>query len=411
MESFTIIYAETMKRKTIIRSIVLLVLVGISVWVWSRWNAWFGNPVEAPYVSSPIPSRILLTFGDSIGENRNVSWQCDSVLMPSHLELQDLEGTSIQTIPAKGETYESEGGKAAYYVARLRGLKSGHQYRYRVCTNEHYSDWYQFSVSTHPNHTEFLYVGDVQDSIGGIANQLLRQALRQHPHVEFLVFGGDLIQRPLDCYWAELFRNLDSIAPVLPILTITGNHEYKKGIICQLDPRFWLVHSFYQDSRVDDNQVFTVRYGNLQLFCLDSNREFWRLWQQRSWLERQLATCKAKWKIVVLHHPLHSIKSKTNNLIQRWMFDDLVRDYEVDIVLQGHEHAYTRLHVDTPTPIYTVSHCSPKNYNVKNDERFDCFGTGSRYYQKIQTHLDTLFLTAYDAVSGELYDSIPIMKQ
>ena len=80
-------------------------------------------------------------------------------------------------------------------------------------------------------------------------------------------------------------------------------------------------------------------------------------------------------------------------------------------MLQGHEHAYTRLHVDTPTPVYTVSHCSPKNYNVKNDERFDCFGTGSRYYQKIQTHLDTLFLTAYDAVSGELYDSIPIMKQ
>ena len=400
-----------MKRKTIIRSIVLLVLVGISIWVWSRWNAWFGNPVEAPYVSSPIPSRILLTFGDSIGENRNVSWQCDSVLQPSHLELQDLEGPTIQTIPAKGETYESEGGKAAYYIARLRGLKSGHQYRYRVCTNEHYSDWYQFSVSTHPDHTEFLYVGDVQDSIGGIANQLLRQALRQHPHVEFLVFGGDLIQRPLDCYWAELFRNLDSIAPVLPILTITGNHEYKKGIICQLDPRFWLVHSFYQDSRVDDNQVFTVRYGNLQLFCLDSNREFWRLWQQRSWLERQLAACSAKWKIVVLHHPLHSIKSKTNNLIQRWMFDDLVRDYGVDLVLQGHEHAYTRLHIDTPAPIYTVSHCSPKNYNVKNDERFDCFGTGSRYYQKIQTHLDTLFLTAYDAVSGELYDSIPIMKQ
>ena len=80
-----------MKRKTIIRSIVFVVLVGISVWVWSRWDAWFGNPVEAPYVSSPIPSRILLTFGDSIGENRNVSWQCDSVLLPSHLELQDLE--------------------------------------------------------------------------------------------------------------------------------------------------------------------------------------------------------------------------------------------------------------------------------------------------------------------------------
>lgn len=399
-----------MKRKLIVRSIGLLVLICLIVWVWSRWEAWFGNSTEPPYVSSPIPSRILLTFGDSIGENRNVSWQCDTVLLPSHLELQDMEGNAIQTIPAKGEIYESQGGKAAYYVVRLRGLKSGHQYRYRVCTDERYSDWYAFRISTHHDHTEFLFVGDVQDSIGGIANQLLRQALRQHPQTEFLVFGGDLIERPLDCYWAEMFKNLDSIAPVLPILTITGNHDYWKGVICRLDPRFWLVNSFYQDSRIDDNQVFTVRYGDLQLFCLDSNREFWYLWQQRSWLQHQLAACRAKWKIVVVHHPLHSIKSKTNNLIQRWMFDDLLQDYGVDLVLQGHEHAYARLHVGEPTPVYTVSHCSPKNYRVTDDERFDCFGTCSRYYQKVQTHLDTLFLTAYDAVTGECFDSIPIIK-
>ena len=124
-----------MKRKTIIRSIAFLVLAVIVVWVWSRWNVWFGNPTESPYVSSPIPTRILLTFGDSIGENRNVSWQCDSMLLPSHLELQDLDETTMQTIPAKGEIYESPGGKTAYYAVHLRGLKSWHQYRYRVCTN------------------------------------------------------------------------------------------------------------------------------------------------------------------------------------------------------------------------------------------------------------------------------------
>ena len=321
-----------------------------------------------------------------------------------------MEGTAIQTIPAKGEIYESQGGKAAYYVVRLRGLKSGHQYRYRVCTDERYSDWYAFRISTHHDHTEFLFVGDVQDSIGGIANQLLRQAFRQHPQAEFLVCGGDLIERPLDCYWAEMFKNLDSIAQVIPILTVTGNHDYRKGVICQLDPRFWLVHSFYQDSRIGDNQVFTVHYGDIQFFCLDSNREFWYLWQQREWLQRQLAASRAKWKIVVVHHPLHSIKSKTNNLIQRWMFDDLVQEYGVDLMLQGHEHAYARLHVETSTPVYTVSHCSPKNYLVTDDERLDCFGTSSRYYQKVQTHLDTLFLTAYDAVTGECFDSIPIIK-
>ena len=400
-----------MKRKTIIRSIAFLVLAVIVVWVWSRWNVWFGNPTESPYVSSPIPTRILLTFGDSIGENRNVSWQCDSMLLPSHLELQDLDETTMQTIPAKGEIYESPGGKSAYYAVHLRGLKSGHQYRYRVCTNEHYSDWYEFSVSTHRGDTEFLFVGDVQDTLAGIANHLLKQAFHQHPRAEFLVCGGDLIERPLDCYWDETFKTLDSIAQTTPILTITGNHDYWKGVICRLDPRFWLVNSFYQDTRIGDNQVFTVRYNDLQLFCLDSNREFMYLWTQRDWLKQQLQSSSATWKILVMHHPLYSIKGAANNLIQRWMFNDLVQEYGVDLVLQGHEHAYARMRTNgETTPVYTVSHCSPKNYRIEFDERFDRFGSGSRYYQKVCIQGDTMFLTAYDAMSGILYDSLQIRK-
>ena len=207
---------------------------------------WFGNPTESPYLSSPIPSRILLTFGDSIGENRNVSWQCDSALLPSHLEFQDMDGTVIQSVSAQGEIYESLGGKTAYYVARLRGLQLGHQYRYRVCTHEQYSDWYTFTIYPRRDTTEFLFVGDVQDTIAGVANQLLKQAFQQHPQSEFLVCGGDLIERPLDCYWNEMFKTLDSIAQIIPILTVTGNHDYWKGVVCRLDPRFWLVNSFYQ---------------------------------------------------------------------------------------------------------------------------------------------------------------------
>ena len=401
-----------MKHKRIVRTICSLLLVGLVVWVWSRWNVWFGNPTESSYISSPIPSRILLTFGDSIGENRNVSWQCDSVLLPSHLEFQDMEGTIIQSIPAKGEICESPGGKSAFYVARLRGLQPGHQYRYRVCTHERYSEWYQFTIHPHRNVTEFLFVGDIQDTIAGIANQLLKQAFKRHPHMEFLVCGGDLIERPLDCYWDEMFKTLDSIAQVMPILTVTGNHDYWKGVICQLDPRFWLVNSFYQDSRVADNQLFSFEYDNIQFFCLDSNREFWYLWQQREWLKHQLEASDAKWKILVLHHPLYSIKGSMNNLIQRWMFDDLVQEYGVDLVLQGHEHAYARMRMDgKTTPVYTVSHCSPKNYRIEFDDRFDRFGSGSRYYQKVRTHNDTLFLTAYDATSGMLYDSLQIQKK
>ena len=410
-----------------------LLIVALCCWCASRWNVWFENPEEDAYEPSDVPARILLSFGDEDGEcNRNISWTCGTEVKESFVELStlncQLSTVNCQLSPAIGEVFASRHGKAAYYVARLRDLKAGHTYRYRVCTGGKKSDWHEFHLpQAHESETTFLYMGDIQDSIGGIANHLLREAFRRNPDTEFLVCGGDLTERPTDAYWGETFETLDSVGQSVPVLTITGNHDYLKGIVCQLERRFSLIHSYFLDSMVGENQVFTVRYKNVQLFCLDSNREFFYLWTQRRWLEEQLEKSRAKWKIVVLHHPLYSIRSSMNNLIQRWMFNDIICEHEVDVVLQGHEHAYARMTTSSQPstlnsqlstlnsklspPIYTVSHCSPKSYRIEFDEMVDKFGTGSRYYQMVRTRGDTLFLTAWDANEGTLYDSLYIVKR
>ena len=357
---------------------------------------------------------MLLTFGDSDELSRNVSWQCDTVLRPSLLDLVCLEDSDTLRVEAQGEVFTSRNGKAAYYVARLRQLKPDAHYRYRAVTQGCGSDWFTFK--TYPEQRDlfsFLFVGDVQDTIGGIANRLLRDALAHHPECEFLVCGGDLIERPTNQHWAETFLTLDSIGQAMPILNATGNHDYLKGIIQRLERRFPLVFSYFLDSKVGDNMVYTLNYCNAQLFVLDSNREFFYLWTQRQWLEEQLSQSRAKWKILVLHHPLYSVKGK-NNAIQRWMFDDLVQKYGVDLVLQGHEHAYARMTAHykngvPSTPVYTVSHCSPKTYRIHFDERFDKFGISSRYYQTVSVHGDTLEMATYDAYTHALYDSLMIM--
>ncbi len=410
-----------------------LLIVALCCWCASRWNVWFENPEEDAYEPSDVPARILLSFGDEDGEcNRNISWTCGTEVKESFVELstlnRQLSTVNCQLSPAIGEVFASRHGKAAYYVARLRDLKAGHTYRYRVCTGGKKSDWHEFHLpQAHESETTFLYMGDIQDSIGGIANHLLREAFRRNPDTEFLVCGGDLTERPTDAYWGETFETLDSVGQSVPVLTITGNHDYLKGIVCQLERRFSLIHSYFLDSMVGENQVFTVRYKNVQLFCLDSNREFFYLWTQRRWLEEQLEKSRAKWKIVVLHHPLYSIRSSMNNLIQRWMFNDIICEHGVDVVLQGHEHAYARMTTSSQPstlnsklstlnsklspPIYTVSHCSPKSYRIEFDEMVDKFGTGSRYYQMVRTRGDTLFLTAWDANEGTLYDSLYIVKR
>lgn len=130
---------------------------------------------------------------------------------------------------------------------------------------------------------------------------------------------------------------------------------------------------------------------------------------------KELQTSDARWKIVVLHHPLYSVKGKYNNLAQKTIFNSLIQKYNVDLVLQGHEHAYARmtLHDEqgsaTP-PVYTVSHCSPKSYRITFNQRFDKYGIESRYYQYIRIHGDTLSMSTYEVPAGNLYDSLDIVK-
>jgi predicted phosphodiesterase len=376
-----------MKRKLKIWMSVV-VMLALCIWVASRWKTWFKMPDEPAYVPSMVPDRILLTFGDSNERNRNVSWMCDTVLhKDAYLELAEEDSMNeALRINAEGEVFESRSGKACYYHAKLRDLKPDKRYFYRTSTNGAFSKWLNFR--TYPSNRDgfsFIYVGDVQDSIGGKANDYLRMAFCSHPEAEMLLCGGDLIERPSDHYYAETFRDLDSICTTVPIMTVTGNHDYLKGVIKKLEHRFSLTFSYFLDSMVGENQVYHLNYANAEFFLLDSDREPNYLWTQRQWLKEHLENSKAKWKILVLHHPLYSIGGKYNNLVQRWMFDGLVREFGVDLVLQGHEHEYARMTSvgdskmkDRTTPVYIVSHCSPKNYKIVFDERFDKYGLSSR---------------------------------
>lgn len=394
----------------------LVIVIALGCWIASRWHTWFVEEDEEAYVVSQTPVHVLLTFGDAQPLSRNVSWQADSVLRPSWLELVCLADSDTIRVEAQGEVFRSRGGQAAYYVARLRELQAGASYAYRAVTGAKASPWYQFR--TQPDAADkvsFLYVGDVQDSIGGEANRFLREALSRHPESEFLVCGGDLADGPRQSCWDEAFRDIDSVTQAMPLMVVAGNHDYRKGVIQWLERRFPLTFSYFLDAKIADNQVYTLNYGPVQFFLLDSNRELPYLLTQRDWLKAQLEQSRARWKIVVLHHPLFSIRSRSRNLIQRWVFNDLLEAYDVDLVLQAHEHAYARMTAheggQAVTPVYTVSHCSPKNYEIYENDRYDKSIASSRFYQTVQISGDTLTLAAYEVYHHSLCDSLQIIKE
>lgn len=397
-------------------------LLALGCWAYTRWDVWFGNPPEAPYAPAKVPSRVLLTFGNDGEMSRMVSWMCDDKVDADAVLLL-ADSTDTVQIKATGEVFESRSGKAAYYRAEMKDLKANHTYCYAVRSNGVLSKWYSFTTSNPDAQSfAFLYMGDVQDTINGVANRLLRQAIARHPEVEFVAFGGDLIERPTDAYYAETFRSIDSVCTAMPVVNITGNHDYLKYLIRKCERRFALTFPYYlkgMEERDDNNHLFSFVYHNTQFFLLDSERGIYFLQQQKSWLEDRFEECKAKHKIVMLHHPLYSVKNKKNNLIERWTFNDMIQEAGVELVLQGHEHGYTHCtsseeplkgNICNNPPLYTVSHCSPKNYNLHPTERFFPVLSDSRYYQVIKVDASAITMLGYDANTGERVDSVRIVK-
>lgn len=403
-------------KRNIAWAVCIVIVCSIVLIAVSRWNVWFGNPAEPAYAVGQSPSHILLTFGQDGSASRCVTWQCDTVIREASVEYT-LENTGdTLRIPAVGEKFTSPGGSSVFYRADIPTPVDG-CYSYRTRHPQGCSDWHRFLVrNAAPGQAvEFVYLGDIQDTIGGITGSITRNIVSRHPATDCFLLGGDLIHRPIETYWDEAFRGIDSIAGSYPVLSVAGNHEYYKGLNQKPEVRFPLHFAYFLDSyRKAGYCFYTLRYGNAELFLIDSNANLFRLWQQRNALRNALAKSQAEWKIVVLHHPPYSIRKPHNNLDVRFLFVPLFDRYGVDLVLAGHEHGYARRFTRTldgkpSVPVYTVSHCSPKQYALCIDDA-DRYGTGDRYYQHIALHGDTLQMCTY-TIDNRLYDRIRLTKE
>lgn len=65
------------------------------------------------------------------------------------------------------------------------------------------------------------------------------------------------------------------------------------------------------------------------------------LTKQYDWLEAATQCSTAPWKAVVVHHPLHSARSRSQKEF-RFPFDR----WGVDLVLSGHDHAMQHIEFD-----------------------------------------------------------------
>lgn len=386
--------------------LLLFVLVGsLSVWVYSRWNVWFVSAPEEPYACAAEPERVALLPSSDFASQRIVTWRCADTIAASSVIVAAGADTSV--VEAQGQIVKTDGGCDAFYRAVI-DVAHGSHFSYKVTTGDKESEWYSSATPANGEIRKLLYIGDVQDTVGGLSPRVLHGVFDANRDADAVLFGGDLVEAPLDRYWSNTFNYLDSIATSIPMIVASGNHEYRKGFPPSIDARWPASFAYDANGAAMSPACYSIEAPNVLIAVLDvkSMVRGIPVVSQYLWLRNLLASAKPdQRKIVMLHFPLYSVRPGKNNYLERWAFGSLACDYDVDFVLTGHEHGYMRkVDPDDGTPVYVLSHCSPKNYKLKDADDGEVIIGGRRMYQTITFDADSVRYRAYDATDGALLD-------
>mgnify|MGYP006228081305 FL=1 len=163
----------------------------------------------------------------------------------------------------------------------------------------------------------------------------------------------------------------------------------------------------------------------MRFIFLNSNE---RIKDQAKWLEQLLASNTNKWVVASFHHPIFSASTGRDNTQLRKQWKPIFDKYKVDLVLQGHDHTYTRGRTqpyeqnllsgqnvkDATGTVYVVSVSGAKMYKVKPGwEQYEALrdrvGVNKQLFQVITIDNNKLSYKSYTA-TGELFDAFDIVK-
>lgn len=358
----------------------------IAIWMHASTSIANAHPAQpagpAWQLPSEWPDRVIASPGADPQTSFSVTWRTSATVSSAIAEIVEASPDSRFDLMAtpQNANYERVDPEAAlyahnrdgtpnfglaavhYYSTTFENLEPDTLYAYRVRGDEGaWSEWFQIRTAPANGPVSFLYYGDAQYGIRSHVARVFRQGLLSSPNADFVVHAGDLVNKgDRDREWAEWFAAGDFIHAMIPVVPVAGNHEYLdterggskdgKAVLTELwRPQFTLP----VETTLPDNlheTVYDLRYGpDLHLFVLDSSSPLWG--EQMSWLKTKSAASDATWKIVAMHHsPFRPGLQGYENAPARGEYHRdrqeaflvTAKAAEIDMVLAGHNHSYTR---------------------------------------------------------------------
>ena len=388
---------------------------------------------EKLLVPSAHPDRVILNLTENPETSIAVNWRTDTTVLTGTIEWAVATAgpefrNSVSKVTAQRESLKVEHAEdptvvANYFSGTVNKLSPGQKYVYRVGSEGSWSEWYQIQMPDASKKLSFIYFGDAQNDIKSMWSRVIRQAYKTMPQVDFMLHAGDLINRhDRDIEWGEWFYAGNFIHATVPSVMTPGNHEYGQGVILspQWRPQFNLPAN---GPKGLEETCYVVNYANLKVISLDAEQideSPAYLQAQKRWLDSVLTNDPRKWTAITFHYPVFSTKPNRDNENLRNHFKPLFDKHKVDIILQGHDHAYGRGTVsNVPTganvkdkvsgTVYVVSVSGPKMYDLSNDPWMKRKARNTQLFQVITIVNNTLSYQAFTA-RGELYDAFDLIK-
>lgn len=282
----------------------------------------------------------------------------------------EFEGTQTEAVTIDGVKYYSN-------KVIVKNLKEDTNYYYQVMQN---GKWQDAEVYTTKSFSEFsfLYVGDPQ--IGASKNQtsteqekmvsvgnevsstaadnlaarndgynwnnILNDAVKDHSNVSFIVSAGDQVNAGKNEREYAAYLGADALTS-LPVATTIGNHD---SVSNQYSLHFNNPNAFsskdanYIQGQTEAGTDYYYSYGNVLFIVLDTNN--YNCATHENVMKKAISENKdAKWRIVVFHQDIFGSgydHSDSDGMVLRTQLTPLMDKYDIDVVLQGHDHTYSR---------------------------------------------------------------------
>jgi 3',5'-cyclic AMP phosphodiesterase CpdA len=293
-------------------------------------------------------------------------------------------GSKVQYTCAGCGQWVVEGSASYYYMpwiplyvspqihfATLRHLNASTVYSYRVGDESGgWSDFYQFTTEpeiapTPDRPIRVMSIGDEGATADSKEVLAAMMTADQKLHFDLLVHAGDIsYANGVQEIWDVWGRLTQPLATHLPWMVAVGNHELIDLLLPFLN-RFSMPAK--QSGGSFGNLYYSWDYGNIHFIALDSESfEYFQMSPQHIWLKQDLHNVnrtKTPWVVAFWHSPWYC-----SNTVHQWdgwlmkeSFEDLFYHYKVDLVLQGHVHAYERTHpvykgnVTADAPVYITN--------------------------------------------------------